>query len=227
MRGRAVTLTLDGGQGIGFLAVGVRFRVFLSWQVLEMEKHDESSNSVTDIAVDGDVILVVGPERKKLRVHSLILKNVSTAFNAMFGPHFKEGQGLGGAYPKEIPLPKDSAAALELICCVIHSRNDAVPDPPLPSEVLQVAIAADKYDCAVGLKFAGESWLTNYDIKNTVELGRLMAAAYIFDSAHAFWKITLELIFHHEGSYLQLVDEDTRHAIPLTIFCKQRLSADL
>jgi hypothetical protein len=71
------------------------------------------------------------------------------------------------------------------------------------------------------------SWLTYYDVKNTVELGRLMAAAYIFDSIHAFWKITLKLIFHHEGSYLKLVDEDTRHAIPLTIFCKQWLSNDL
>ena len=225
MRGRAVILTLNGGQ---VLAIGVRFRVFPSWQVLEMEeKHDKSSNSVTDIAADGDVILVVGPERRKLRVHSLILKNASTVFNAMFGPHFKEGQGLGGACPKEIPLPKDSADALELICCVIHSRNDAVPDPPLSSGVLQVAIAADKYDCAVGLKFAGESWLTYYDVKNTVELGRLMAAAYIFDSVHAFWKITLELIFHHEGSYLKLIDEDTRHAVPSTIFCKQWLSTDL
>lgn len=185
-----------------------------------MEKHDESSNSVTDIATDGDVILVVGPERRKLRVHSFILKNVSMVFNAMFGPHFKEGQGLGGAYPKEIPLPEDSADALELICCVIHSRNDAVPYSLSPSEVLQVAIAADKYDCTVGLKFAGESWLIHNDIENTVELGRLMAAAYIFDSAHAFWKITLELIFRHEGSYLQLIDEDTRHVVPLTIFCK-------
>ena len=199
----------------------MRFRVFLSWQALKMEgKHDESSNSVTDIATDGDVILVVGPERRKLRVHSLILKNVSTVFNAMFGPHFKEGQGLGGAYPKEIPLPEDSADALELICCVIHSRNDAVPHSLSPSEVLRVAIAADKYDCAVGLKFAGESWLIHNDVKNTVELGRLMTAAYIFDSAHAFWKITLKLIFRHEGSYLQLIDEDTRHVIPLTIFCK-------
>jgi hypothetical protein len=69
--------------------------------------------------------------------------------------------------------------------------------------------------------------LTYYDVKNTVELGRLMAAAYIFDSVHVFWKITLELIFYHEGSYLKLVDEDTRHAIPLTIFCKQWLSTDL
>ncbi|OCL09897.1 hypothetical protein AOQ84DRAFT_375415 [Glonium stellatum] len=92
-----------------------------------MEQPNESSTPSTDIATDGDIILVVGLELRRLRVHALILKNASKVFNAMFGPHFREGQGLGGACSKEIPLPDDDADALKLICSVIHSRNDMVP----------------------------------------------------------------------------------------------------
>ncbi|OCL03148.1 hypothetical protein AOQ84DRAFT_278792, partial [Glonium stellatum] len=68
-------------------------------------------------------------------------------------------------------------------------------------EVLRVAIAADKYDCVVALRFAGESWSNPKDIENTVDLGRLMIAAYIFDSARTFEETTRALIFLHVGSY--------------------------
>lgn len=44
--------------------------------------------AVADIAVTGDVFLVVGPEQLKLRVHSLILKTTSKPFTAMLGPNW-------------------------------------------------------------------------------------------------------------------------------------------
>jgi hypothetical protein len=61
----------------------------------------------------GDVILVVGPEKVKLRVHSLFLKAASKPFSAMFGPDWKEGHNmLGRDGPVEVPLPEDNATVV-------------------------------------------------------------------------------------------------------------------
>ena len=49
---------------------------------------------VVNIATDGDVILIVGPEKARLRVQSLFLKAVSNPFSVMFGPDWKEGHDI-------------------------------------------------------------------------------------------------------------------------------------
>jgi hypothetical protein len=131
-------LTLNGGQ---VLAIGVRFRVFPSWQVLEMEeKHDKSSNSVTDIAADGDVILVVGPERRKLRVHSLILKNVSTAFNAMFGPHFKEVKASVEPARKRFHCQKTAQTPWNSSVVLSTAATTQYPTPPYQAEFFRLLL---------------------------------------------------------------------------------------
>ncbi|KUJ21312.1 uncharacterized protein LY89DRAFT_577242 [Mollisia scopiformis] len=92
------------------------------------ELRDNKPSTVVKIAADGDVILVVGPEKVKLRVHSLFLKAASKPFSVMFGPDWKEGHNmLGRDGPVELPLPEDNAAALKLICAIIHHQNNKVP----------------------------------------------------------------------------------------------------
>jgi hypothetical protein len=55
--------------------------------ISNMEKlRDNKPSIIIKIAADGDVILVIGPEKVKLRVHSLFLKEASKPFSAMFGP---------------------------------------------------------------------------------------------------------------------------------------------
>jgi hypothetical protein len=60
------------------------------------ELNDPSLTSTLKIATNSDIILVVGVEKRKLLVNSSVLKNSSKVFNAMFGPHFSEGQDLPG-----------------------------------------------------------------------------------------------------------------------------------
>ena len=71
-----------------------------------------------NIVEDGDLILVVGKDNiLKIRVRSLLLRITSKPFNAMFGPNFSEGQGLGNGSPvKEVPLPDDDLLSMKLIC---------------------------------------------------------------------------------------------------------------
>jgi hypothetical protein len=170
------------------------------------EGSDDSVIARTEIATNGDVVFVVGPHSKKIRVCSIILKNASIYFRAMFGPHFAEGKDLKSNNPKEILMPDDNANALEVICNVIHLRNDAVPQSLSPNEIFEVAVTADKFDCVIALKLASTIWLNPKGIQGISELGYLMAAAYILDNARAFSDITLSMVLHHTDSYLPLAD---------------------
>jgi len=48
------------------------------------ELKDNKQSIIIEIGIDGDVILVIRPEKVKLRVHSLFLKAASRPFSAMF-----------------------------------------------------------------------------------------------------------------------------------------------
>jgi hypothetical protein len=161
-----------------------------------------------DIAEDGDVILVVGPDKRRLRVLTSLLSNVSTVFRTMFGPHFSEGQNMGdtSSGPKEVHMPDDNADAIETICSLIHFRS--VPDEIEPDLVLYVAVAADKFDCGIVLQHASRLWLDPKNSKDLIELARLMAASYLLDDPKAFNQVTLAMSFGHANSYLTLAEED-------------------
>jgi hypothetical protein len=184
------------------------------------ELRDNKLSAIVEIAADGDVILVVGPEKVKLRVHSLFLKAASKPFSAMFGPDWKEGHNmLGRDGPVEVPLPDDNAAALKLICAIIHHRNQKVPQTLAADDVLGIAVMADKYGCVGALKFASGNWLR--PLQNEAhDLMLLATAAYLFRSAPAFKEITKALILNHSGPYLTLSCEEVESAMTWKVFCK-------
>ncbi|ORY11344.1 hypothetical protein BCR34DRAFT_624859 [Clohesyomyces aquaticus] len=168
----------------------------------------------------GDVILVVGPDKRRLQVDSVFLKKASKYFAAMLGPNFSEGQNLGVGEPKEVSMPEDSSDALEIICNNVHLRLDAVPDHLNPIQVFDIATAADKFGCVVSLEHATALWLNPKDLTDILDLRHPMAAAYILDNAQAFSEITLRMMFCHKDSYLPLADEskDLVEFVPSKVF---------
>ncbi len=50
------------------------------------ELRDNKQSTIVKIVTDGDLILVIRPEKVKLRVHSLFLKAASRPFSAIFRP---------------------------------------------------------------------------------------------------------------------------------------------
>ncbi|KAI9761265.1 MAG: hypothetical protein M1840_001989 [Geoglossum simile] len=58
------------------------------------EIRDNKPSTIVKIVADTDVILVVGPEKVKLRVHSLFLKAASRPFSAMFRLDWKQGHNM-------------------------------------------------------------------------------------------------------------------------------------
>ncbi|KAF5574827.1 uncharacterized protein FSUBG_14004 [Fusarium subglutinans] len=137
----------------------------------------------------------------------------------MLGPNWKEGHDMRHSNgPFELFLPDDDAAALEIICSVIHYQNDKIPQTLPASDVLAVAVAADKYDCLNAIQFAYRAWIRKPKEKSE-DLMLLTAAACLFADAQAFKEATAALILHHHGSYLALSGEELEAIIPWKIFC--------
>lgn len=133
-------------------------------------------------------MLLVGPEKARLRVYSQCLRSASKVFNSMFGPDWDEGRALSSQAPREIPLKEDDASALRTIFCVLHHRNTDVPDPDTltPKEIVDIAIESDKYDLAVALKYVVPLWLKPRQSPDLLEMGHLMTAALLFENTQLF-----------------------------------------
>ncbi|PVH92247.1 hypothetical protein DM02DRAFT_701032 [Periconia macrospinosa] len=186
---------------------------------MDTTKRNGEPDRVADISPDGDVILIVGAENVRLRVHSQCLRSASKTFSVMFGSHWSEGQRLSKGSPTEVPLPEDDADAMRTICYIVHHRNDLVSQHLTAKEVLQIAIGVDKYDLKIALKYASVEWLKPQVNAEREEMGHLLAAAFLFDNTDAFMAHTITLILHYNGSYLDFLDDEfTSQIIPSRVF---------
>lgn len=188
------------------------------------------STELIEISPDGDVILVCGEQFrdgqvKKLKVNAATLALGSPVMKAMFKPHFKEGTDLRlntGSSPLEISLPEDDPLAMEIICHVLHLRNDAVDTSgEISSEdILRVAMATDKYTCQVAMMFPAEKWLGRPH-KDEQELHVLFTTAYLFRNSHAFYKLGRRLIDVSLYSAVSSATEYEKDHL-LSVLCKNR-----
>lgn len=181
---------------------------------------DDKPDLLVDISPNGDVVLIVGPQSVRMRVHSRCLSSASKVFGAMFSSRWREGQDLSEEFPKEVQLDEDDAGALHTICCVVHHRNNDLPQVITPLEVLQIAIAADKYDLSVALRFASAQWLQSKGDLDKTEMGCLLAAAFLFGDTEMFEAHSLALILNYEGSYMEFIaDQTLSQALPYEAVC--------
>ena len=185
------------------------------------DSSNDTQSNIIDIAADGDLILVVGPEKMSLHVHSLFLKSSSKFFAALLGPNWKEGQKtIGQDGPTKVQLPEGDSAALRIICAIIHHRISLMPWNLAASKVFEVAVAADEYDCIGVLKFASEVWFYR-GIKTTfAHLLYFTAAAYLFKNAKAFKELTKTLVLEYNGLYYGPLSERLESVMPWRVFCK-------
>jgi hypothetical protein len=66
---------------------------------------------------------------------------------------------LGVEYDVPCQFQSDNAAALKLVCAIIHHRNKMVPQTLAAGDILEIAVTADQYDRIDALKFASGNWL--------------------------------------------------------------------
>ncbi|KAJ5751459.1 uncharacterized protein N7511_008424 [Penicillium nucicola] len=186
-----------------------------------MSDHEEAQPAcVVEIAETGDVFLVTGPEKLKLRVESLILKATSKPFAAMLGPNWTRGREQPSSEkPVEILLPEDNAVSLKYICAVTHSRSQMIPKDVSAQDILDIAILADKYDFFDALEMASRSWLQVCE-KNEAGNMALMAAAFVFGNAQSFRQTSKALVMDYAGSYLEIYTERIEKIMDWRAVCK-------
>jgi hypothetical protein len=182
---------------------------------------ENTQAALSEISAEGDVILVLS-QNKRLHVCSVILRNASAYFENRLGRNWSEGQDLSRTNPKEVPLLHDDADAVEIICNVVHHRNDVIPVRLDPQKMFELAITVDTLMCDVALKHASMLWLKPSGNECLKDLGYLMGAAYILRNAEAFNDITLAMILRHKGSYLSMFQEipGLEVYIPRDTMCK-------
>lgn len=148
----------------------------------------------------------------RIKVSSTILKQASPVFNAMFGPHFCEGQGLDDAClgPREIDIEEDDPPTFLLLCQILHHRADSTAmDTSTYTDLFLLAEMVDKYDCIEATAFATETFLGRYyDCHNSWDVCDgtgtptclLIVAAFLLRSSSYFAKSTAEVALNAPGT---------------------------
>ena len=146
-----------------------------------------------NIDPEGDVLLRL--EDVELRVSSKILKLSSKVWKAMFSLSFPEGFALQDNVLLRIPLLDDDPRAMEALCKLLHHQpqDDSVGHT---DEFLEnLAIAADKYDCARVLHYWSRLCLGVRLVNKRPNSAQLLSAAYLFDDAFVFRQLTRYMVY--------------------------------
>ncbi|KAI5360718.1 Putative BTB/POZ domain-containing protein [Septoria linicola] len=168
----------------------------------------------SDVAADGDLIITVGGQLE-LRVHSLLLKMNSPVFRTMLGPDWLEGQQLANispATPGALSLPGDDPKAMQVLCFILHAQNDQLPSRPDSTNLLGLAKAADKYDCAQAVKFHAEAWLSRTGVGTKRQAKDLLEITLLLDFPSYFSEFSDAVVKDTRQSDQWegiLVDDDT------------------
>ncbi|KAF5675483.1 hypothetical protein FCIRC_7467 [Fusarium circinatum] len=200
-----------------------------------------SSDSVTQITPDGDVMLVVGQSQHKIQVSSHFLKLISPVFRAMLDAPMKEGSALANKFdhddPIEIILPEDKEQPMDQVLRTLYSSDPSATKFSI-SEAKEIAILAEKYGMVERLHVFGNFWVLNAvktdskDPEVTEDDWNTLVVAYILKVDWAFFAVTKAICskstsllkfvnrFHDKHTGLRFGSEPrtiTRHAHMLTI----------
>lgn len=203
---------------------------------------------------NGDLILIVGEKKHRIRVSSKILCLTSSVFRAMLGPNFKEGnelasgsvrqvspwpnvseyRSLSSSTPYELPLPDDDQKAMELFCNILHHQAKSIPtrnDRSL-SLLRELAIIANKYDCADSVKVYASGCIDWWMLKENYSLSvadssHLILTTFLLDYPLEFKGITGRVIRECPFPVLELVDHCGLAFVPFEVFCKYRIEVRL
>ncbi|KAM0555807.1 hypothetical protein ACHAPJ_006204 [Fusarium lateritium] len=166
------------------------------------EKNPSSGSDIegpVDIIPDGNVILVVGLEKLRIRISSHLLCTSSPVFDAMLNSSFDEGTRLRESQgePVDIKLPADSGRAM------LHALKTLYgADPEMlrlsPRDIQELAFLADKYDMAPRFALAGAAWMS-VGRTGAEHLWQMMTAAYwlrLHEGFHRMsWLLTAQMNF--------------------------------
>ncbi|KAM0343390.1 hypothetical protein ACHAPU_008570 [Fusarium lateritium] len=164
------------------------------------EEINVSPEVVHQIGENGDVILVIGPEKLKIQVSSVLLKHISPVFRAMLDSPMSEGEAIRGKVdgcPVRILLPEDHPPAIHhILLCLYGAETCSAPSSACMKEI---AILANKYDMVHRLRYFGSFWLRLINVNTTTPAGmgnawNLLVAAYLLEGHTPFFDISKSIV---------------------------------
>ncbi|KAM4067065.1 hypothetical protein HRG_001069 [Hirsutella rhossiliensis] len=180
---------------------------------------DESSPSGDDVGIDiliatrGDLILLVGESRRRIRVHSEVMHEGSSVFHVLLGSRPNASPREANKRPIELSLPDDNAGTIALLCNILHCAT-TLKHTPSSREILALAKAARKYNALPRAVFTAEVWIEKLSgFQNSELLWDLLLAAYEMDLDGSFDKVSRQLLLMHSGSFRELVGYVARNCL--------------
>lgn len=183
-----------------------------------------NQTTTTTLDPEGDIILEISSsqdeEEASLLVSSKVLSLASPVFARMLGPNFAEGsRKVSASAPAIVRLPDDNAAAMQILCGAIHYQINDVSQPVQPTQLENLAVLCDKYDCVRALKPWTTAWFTaaleDYPSKDSCL--KLLSAACALDDPHAFSIVSWEIIVTRQGPISGLQKLTEHDLMPKTI----------
>lgn len=149
------------------------------------------------------------PSSQRVRVSSKVLSLASPVFRAMFSGKYKEAVALADAsvslVPYTLDLPEDDAEATILLCRIMHFKTNDADDKPTPDTLQQLAMLADKYQCAHVVQLRGALWVRGIIDKEhdlaIDDLCSLLIFAYAMDLHDELNLISFKLVISHQGRF--------------------------
>ncbi|KAL3476166.1 hypothetical protein BJX99DRAFT_258680 [Aspergillus californicus] len=171
------------------------------------------------VATNGDVVLVVGPEKTRILTQWSLLKQASQPFAALLtpstsGPELIESNDIRRI---EVLLPDDDATAMKYICARIHNVHGMIPRILPAEEVLQTALAAHKYGVIPQCNVIFGHWLYARD-KEPEDFMLLAAAAWVVQDHLALVHIFMALMQDYCGFYIDLLTQEVQDVLGCIVF---------
>lgn len=175
----------------------------------------------------GDLTLVVGEEKVKLRCARNILILSSPVLKRMLDPEspFMEGNvtDVSDDGTKHINLPEDEPEPLSLVLRIIHHKTEDVPSKVPLDLLVELAILSDKYDllCCIGQWTS--SWCDGYTDQDA---RAWLFVGFVFKNPEAFRKASKSLILNGTLSDRKLFDTKTEiDGVPSWVLSKRHESS--
>lgn len=161
-----------------------------------------------NIVVEGDLVFIVGPHARRLKVHSLFLESCSCILKQIISSA-KRSSVPSQTEILEIALPEDDEDAFEALCRHIHQANASSLTITV-GLAKKVALLAKKYKCIENFVYAADYWLRNLS-EPASKSGRtywsLVVTALVFKNAEWFRKYSFRLLNSYRDSFLAFTEK--------------------
>jgi len=172
-----------------------------------------SSTGLRHVDPDGDLVLVIGPEKTEYLVCSRTICRASKVFKAMLRGGFLEAQKPSNGSQWKVELPEDDATAAEMFFKIVHARFETIPWMMTMIHLHDIFVFTNKYDVTNCLRPWLLDWIkcpdfspyTSMPDMRAIGIARELGASYTYEKLTR--TLIMDLRMDEEGRLLSSEDE--------------------